>query len=174
MNHDQMLKPKGEATVWDGVFMLGFATTIITGALVFYTIGVFAERQSGTLKLSHIVLFYLWLACDTTGTACMSFIAQNGSQSPVHATTGALAIILMIVHAVWATIVYSKKNPTTLARFHRLSIGVWLVWLVPYICGMLMGIPTLAMGSNLALGIALGIAFVIGFIVYRCKPCART
>ncbi|WP_314774904.1 HsmA family protein, partial [Lancefieldella rimae] len=96
-----MLKPKGEATVWDGVFMLGFATIAITGALVFYTIGVFAERQSSTLKLSHIVLFYLGLACDTTGTACMSFIAQNGSQSPVHATTGALAIILMIVHAVW-------------------------------------------------------------------------
>lgn len=107
--------------------MLGFATVAITGALVFYTIGVFAERQSGTLKLSHIVLFYLGFTCDTTGTACMSFIAQNGSQNPVHATTGALAIILMIVHAVWATIVYSKKNPTTLARFHRLSIGVWLV-----------------------------------------------
>lgn len=89
--------------------MLGFATVAITGALVFYTIGVFAERQSGTLKLSHIVLFYLGFTCDTTGTACMSFIAQNGSQNPVHATTGALAIILMIVHAVWATIVYSKK-----------------------------------------------------------------
>lgn len=138
--------------------MLGFSTVAITGALVFYTIGVFAERQSGTLKLSHIVLFYLGLTCDTTGTACMSFIAQNGSQNPVHATTGALAIILMIVHAVWATIVYSKKNPTTLARFHRLSIGVWLVWLVPYICGMLMGIPALAIGPNLALGIAIGIA----------------
>ena len=39
--------------------MLGFATVAITGALVFYTIGVFAERQSGTLKLSHIVLFLL-------------------------------------------------------------------------------------------------------------------
>lgn len=50
--------------------MLGFATVAITGALVFYTIGVFAERQSGTLKLSHIVLFYLGLTCDTTGTAC--------------------------------------------------------------------------------------------------------
>jgi TIGR03987 family protein len=168
------LNQKVEQYVWDGVFMLGFATVAITGALVFYTIGVFAEHQSGTLKLSHIVLFYLGFTCDTTGTACMSFIAQNGSQNPVHATTGALAIILMIVHAVWATIVYSKKNPTTLARFHRLSIGVWLVWLVPYICGMLMGIPALAIGPNLALGIAIGIAFVIGLIAYQCKPCART
>ena len=168
------MNQKVEQYVWDGVFMLGFATIAITGALVFYTIGVFAERQSSTLKLSHIVLFYLGLACDTTGTACMSFIAQNGSQNPVHAMTGALAIILMIVHAVWATIVYSRKNPTTLARFHRLSIGVWLVWLVPYICGILMGIPALTMGPNLALGIAIGIAIVIGLIVYRCKPCART
>ena len=103
----------------------------------------------------------------------MSFIAQNGSQNPVHATTGALAIILMIVHAVWATIVYSKKNPTTLARFHRLSIGVWLVWLVPYICGMLMGIPALAIGPNLALGIAIGIAFGITGVSHRARSYER-
>lgn len=89
--------------------MLGFATVAITGALVFYTIGFFAERQSGTLKLSHIVLFYLGFTCDTTGTACMSFIAQNGSQNPVHATTGALAIILMIVHAVWEPLCIPRK-----------------------------------------------------------------
>lgn len=49
--------------------MVAIASSAITFALVFYTIGVFAERRAGTLKLSHIVFFYLGLACDTAGTA---------------------------------------------------------------------------------------------------------
>jgi len=35
--------------------MIGVASTAISLALVFYTIGVFAERRSGTLKTSHLV-----------------------------------------------------------------------------------------------------------------------
>ena len=37
------------------------ASTAITFALVFYTIGVFGERRAGTLKKSHLVLFWLGL-----------------------------------------------------------------------------------------------------------------
>ena len=37
--------------------MVAIASSAITFALVFYTIGVFAERRAGTLKLSHIVFF---------------------------------------------------------------------------------------------------------------------
>ena len=51
--------------------MVAIASSTITFALVFYTIGVFAERRAGTLKLSHIMFFYLGLACDTAGTAVM-------------------------------------------------------------------------------------------------------
>ena len=77
--------------------MIGIASAAITLALVFYTIGVFAERRSGTLTASHLIFFYLGLACDTAGTAVMSVIAQGESASPAHAATGLLAIILMIV-----------------------------------------------------------------------------
>jgi hypothetical protein len=49
--------------------MVAIASSAITLALVFYTIGVFAERRAGTLKLSHIMFFYLGLASDTAGTA---------------------------------------------------------------------------------------------------------
>ena len=56
--------------------MVAIASSAITFALVFYTIGVFAERRAGTLKLSHIVFFYLGLVCDPAGTAVMSVIAQ--------------------------------------------------------------------------------------------------
>lgn len=69
-------------TRWDGAAMIGVASTAITLALVFYTIGVFAERRSGTLDTSHLVFFYLGLACDTAGTAVMSNIARGESANP--------------------------------------------------------------------------------------------
>ena len=38
--------------------MVIFAAAVISLALVFYTIGVFAERRSGTLKPKHLTLFW--------------------------------------------------------------------------------------------------------------------
>ncbi|AJC12032.1 hypothetical protein JI75_04470 [Berryella intestinalis] len=148
--------------------MLAIASGAITLALVFYTIGVFTERRAGSLRKNHLAFFYLGLVFDTTGTAFMSQMAHGGFASPIHAATGALAIVLMLVHAVWATVVYLRKNPEAIARFHRLSMSVWLVWLVPYICGMLMGIPAISLGSNAAALVAVGLSLAIGIIM-----CAR-
>ena len=74
------------------------ASTAITLALVFYTIGVFGERRAGTLKKSHLALFWLGLICDTTGTTIMTTIARTSTAavSPLHAITGLLAIIFML------------------------------------------------------------------------------
>ena len=70
---------------------LAIAAGTITLALVFYTIGVFAERRAGTLRPQHLAFFYLGLACDATGTSFMSLLAQGGV-STAHAVTGALAL----------------------------------------------------------------------------------
>lgn len=123
--------------------LLVLAMSAITLALVFYTIGVFGERRSGELMPRHLVLFWLGLVFDTTGTTIMSIMARDndGTASPLHAITGVLAIVLMLFHAVWATVVLVRNNPRQRENFHRLSIGVWLFWLVPYCIGMLLGIP---------------------------------
>ena len=121
--------------------MLATASAVISLALVAYTIGVFSERRSGELKRSHLVFFWLGLICDSTGTGLMSIMAQNsgGAMSPLHPVTGFLAIALMLFHAAWATYVVFLGNEKTRRGFHTLSIGVWLVWLVPYFVGMLIG-----------------------------------
>ncbi len=119
-----------------------FAVVAITAALAFYTLGVFGERRAGILKRCHLVLFWLGLACDSTGTALMSSIASSqlsGPAASLHAITGMLAIILMLFHAVWATVVLVRGDEKALRSFHKLSICVWLVWLVPYCLGMFMG-----------------------------------
>ena len=122
-----------------------FAIITITLALVFYTIGVFGERKAKTLNKNHVIIFWLGLLCDTTGTLTMSKIAKSGIESigttsqMIHGVTGVLAIVLMLFHAVWATWVLYKNNEEQKAKFHKFSIIVWIVWLVPYIVGMIIG-----------------------------------
>jgi uncharacterized repeat protein (TIGR03987 family) len=126
------IKGKGET-------MLIFAVTAITGALVFYSIGVWGEKLQGRLRRWHLVCFWVGFACDTTGTTLMSKIAGDSFQLNFHGVTGALAIVLMLIHAVWATAVLLKKNPDRLKSFHKFSLFVWIVWLIPFLSGMLYG-----------------------------------
>jgi uncharacterized repeat protein (TIGR03987 family) len=117
----------------------GTATIIITLALIFYTIGVWAERLSGRLKPWHLAFFWLGLVCDTWGTGLM-FEMAGGLTYDIHGLSGLLAIILMFVHAVWATIVLIRRDERWITNFHKFSIVVWLIWLVPYFSPMFLGI----------------------------------
>ncbi|SFA89140.1 HsmA family protein [Clostridium frigidicarnis] len=122
-----------------------FAIIIITLALVFYTIGVWGERKSNTLKKSHVITFWLGLLCDTIGTLTMGKIAREGinqisaTSQMIHGVTGILAIALMIFHAIWATWVLYKNDTNKKQTFHKFSITVWGIWLVPYFIGMIIG-----------------------------------
>ncbi len=120
-------------------FKLIMAIITITLALVFYTVGVFSERKSGTLNRFHVIIFWIGLVFDTTGTTIMSIIAKSASLFSPHAITGILAIGLMMFHAVWATIVFTKKDEQKLHKFHKFSIVVWLIWLIPYFSGVIVG-----------------------------------
>jgi uncharacterized repeat protein (TIGR03987 family) len=115
--------------------MSGSATVIITSALVFYTIGVWSERIAGQLKAWHLLFFWLGLICDTWGTGMMLDFA-GGLTADVHGISGLVAIILMLVHAVWATIVLARKDERWIHQFHKFSVFVWAVWLVPYFSPM--------------------------------------
>lgn len=121
------------------------AIIIITLALVFYTVGVFSERKAKKLKKIHVVIFYLGLICDTTGTFLMSQISKSGNinisstAQTIHGVTGTIAILLMLFHAVWATWVIYKNDEEKQLVFHKFSIVVWFLWLIPYIIGAMIG-----------------------------------
>jgi len=51
-----------------------------------------------------------------------------------------LAILLMLFHAIWATIVLVKKNEKMIINFHKFSIFVWVIWLIPYLTGLIFGV----------------------------------
>ncbi len=46
----------------------------------------------------------------------------------------------MLAHAVWATVVVRRDNRELREKFHRYSLFVWLIWLIPYFGGMIMAI----------------------------------
>ncbi|KEH85433.1 HsmA family protein [Clostridium novyi] len=119
--------------------MLAKAIVFITLALIFYTIGVFSEKKQGTLKVWHVVVFWCGLVCDTLGTSFMGKIAGSMFEVNIHGITGLLAIILMLFHAIWATIVLVRNSEQSKRTFHKFSIVVWIIWLIPYLSGIFVG-----------------------------------
>ena len=119
--------------------MNGMATIIITFALLFYSIGVWSERISGRLKAWHLAFFWLGFICDTWGTGLMMEMS-GGLTFDLHGITGLIAIMLMFLHATWATIVLIRKDERWIVKFHRLSVAVWLIWLIPYFSPMVFAI----------------------------------
>ncbi|MCR3757554.1 TIGR03987 family protein [Clostridium felsineum] len=119
--------------------MLIYAIITITLALVFYTTGVFSEKKHGNLKKIYVYIFWCGLIFDITGTTLMSTLSKNSFEFNFHGITGLIAILLMFFHVIWATIVLIKNNERAKANFHKLSIIVWLIWLIPYISGMILG-----------------------------------
>lgn len=116
-----------------------FASIIISAALVFYSIGVWSERIQGRLKTWHLVFFILGLICDTWGTGLMLDFA-GGLTLDLHGVSGLLAIILMFIHALWALAVLIRKDEKALTNFHKFSLFVWLIWLIPYFSPMIFGL----------------------------------
>ena len=115
------------------------ASIIMALALAFYSIGVWAEKISGRLRVWHFVFFVLGLICDTWGTGMM-FEMVGGMTFDVHGITGVIAILLMIVHATWALVVLIRKDEKAITRFHKFSIAVWIIWLIPYLSPMVINI----------------------------------
>ena len=111
------------------------ASIIITVALIFYSVGVWSERIQGRLKPWHLVFFVMGLICDTWGTGLM-FNFVGGMTFDIHGISGLIAIILMFIHAAWALIVLTRKDEKAITNFHKFSVVVWFIWLIPYFSPM--------------------------------------
>lgn len=116
------------------------SATLITLALVFYSIGVWAERIARYLKPWHVTSFWIGFAFDLSGTWAMHTMAAGrfDLRDP-HTLSGQIALWLMLAHAIWATRVSRRGTEDARIGFHRYSLIVWLIWLVPYFSGAYLG-----------------------------------
>lgn len=119
--------------------MLLYAVIFINLALVSYTIGVWSEKISGTLRARHLIFFWAGLVFDTVGTMFMEQLNTHHVIN-LHGITGMTALVLMLVHAVWASIVLWKRKEEKMKQFHRFSLIVWAIWLIPYLIGVALSI----------------------------------
>ena len=120
--------------------MILVSATLITLALVFYSLGVWSERIAKYLKPWHVAAFWTGFAFDVSGTWVMHLLAEGAFDvREFHTLTGQIALWLMLAHAIWATRVTLKGSEKARIGFHRYSLFVWLVWLVPYFGGMYLG-----------------------------------
>jgi uncharacterized repeat protein (TIGR03987 family) len=120
--------------------LLILATILITLALVFYTTGIWSERFSKYLKVWHVAAFWAGFMFDLSGTMTMARLSEHPlNLLDIHSLTGQVALWLMLVHAIWATYVVRKGSEDSRKKFHRYSLTVWLIWLIPYFGGMIMG-----------------------------------
>ena len=116
------------------------STTLITLALIFYSLGVWSERIARYLKPWHAVAFWVGFTFDVSGTYAMHLLATGPFDiTEPHTLTGQIALWLMLIHAIWATRVVLKNNEKLRLCFHKFSIVVWLIWLIPYFGGMYLG-----------------------------------
>lgn len=118
--------------------MVRAAVLLMVAAFVLYTTGVWGVVLSRHLRAWHAGLFWAGFLCDTLGTEIMRRLA-GGFHWSLHTATGVAALSLMFLHAVWATVVLVRHSAAAQHRFHRVSITVWALWLVPFITGLVLG-----------------------------------
>jgi uncharacterized repeat protein (TIGR03987 family) len=116
------------------------AILFINLAFLSYTAGVWGERIQGELKTWHLLAFWFGLLNDIAGTLGMEEILRQQPrkfvvQPDFHTITGVLALTLMLLHAVWATIVIIRRNRIMIKKFHHYSLFVWVMWLIPFVSG---------------------------------------
>jgi len=120
--------------------LLILSATLITLALIFYSVGVWSERIAHLLKPWHVAVFWMGFTFDVLGTLVMHRLAQGPFNIlEAHTLTGQIALWLMLVHALWATRVARAGSIEVRRSFHRYSLFVWMVWLVPYFGGLYLG-----------------------------------
>ena len=117
------------------------SSVLITLALVFYSLGVWSERIARYLKPWHVLAFWTGFLFDVSGTWVMHRMAEGPFDlRESHTLTGQIALWLMLAHAIWAAWVSRRGSEEARRGFHKYSLVVWGIWLIPYFGGMYLGI----------------------------------
>ena len=116
------------------LLIIAIASMLI--AVTAYTTAVFSEKKAGVILKKHLYIFGFGLLFDTIGTTAMSLISESFTFD-IHGLTGLAALLLMLAHVIFATVVYLKGTEKQKNGFHKYSLIIWMIWLIPFITGMI-------------------------------------
>lgn len=111
----------------------------ITTALVLYTIAIWRNWRMKLLTTAHIVLLWLGLAADVLATQMMGLSIEGEIVWDFHTISGYAGLTLMAVLAVVGSWAKWSDRETVLTSFHRFAIPAWIIWVVSYATGVVIG-----------------------------------
>ena len=109
-------------------------------AAALYTTATFAERRARVLKASHLRLFWSGFVVDVIATTLMTMIS-GGFSLNLHGVLGVGAILVMLGHSTWATVVLALKQAKLMRQFHTFSLAVWALWMITLVTGFALALP---------------------------------
>ena len=123
--------------------LLLYAVLLFTIAMVLYTISVWGGRLQRHLKPWHLTLFAAGVTTDVIATWLTIEFVGSIVFTP-HAIFGFISLFLMVLHLIWAIIVYAGDNRAGQKHFHRFSLMVWTVWMISYVTGFVTGLQRIS------------------------------
>lgn len=111
----------------------------ITTALVLYTTVVWRNWRTHLLTTAQVVLLWLGLAADALATRMMAMSVEETTWD-FHTLSGYLGLALMAILAVAGTWAKLSNREALLTSFHRYAIPIWVVWVISYATGVVIGI----------------------------------
>lgn len=137
------------------------ASAAITLALILYTLAIFASRHTGSLKAAHAILIWCGFIADAAGTVALMAAEQAlGDETFARFAAGALACAIILFHGIWATLRLVRHPKEPAPSYQQLSTLVWLLWLIPYLTGLLIGIPAVHLAGIPSLALSTMVVLV--------------
>lgn len=119
------------------ISMIG--ATIVTLALISYSIGVITEQKKKQIVKNVLVFVTIGIILDITATICM-IIGSTNSPFTLHGFLGYSALLAMLVDVIliWS---FYKKNGSKIQvpkKIHKYTLFAYLWWVIAYITGSLL------------------------------------
>ena len=111
----------------------------ITSALLLYTVAVWSNWRRKLLTGTTLVLFWLGLTADALATKMMGMSVEKTTWD-FHTISGYAGLALMAVLAVTGTWAKFTGRQDILKSFHKVSVPVWVIWVISYATGVIIGI----------------------------------
>ncbi len=112
----------------------------ITLALVLYTIAVWRNWRNKTLTTAQIILLWCGLTADFLATKMMGLSIEGEIVWDFHTISGYAGLVLMGLLAVVGSLAKWKGNEVVLKSFYHYAIPVWIIWVISYATGVIIGL----------------------------------
>lgn len=122
--------------------MLTNAIIISVLSAAAYTLGVWTLSKNKKLKALQLLLFWLAFCGNAAGAGLLRLAVGEGSGFlfRLRSVCIIISVVILFVHAVWATALMSIPEDKSMRIFLRDSKLVWKIWLIFFLPGVILGL----------------------------------